>query len=227
MSELANIVSFSGGQTSGFMLRRLMDTEPDFDKRFLVVFENTGREHDATLDFVRDVEKHWGVRVIWLEYTQVPAIEIDPELVPEGRKRSNLIKQQEQGLSAHWFKEVNYETAARRGQRGPFDDLLEWANVLPNVQTRSCSVQLKIRTRDRYLRANGIGAFNSYIGIRADEAHRKLEILANIDKYETPVFPLIDGGIKKPEVNAWWDNHGELRPVLSQGVLEAGESGAI
>lgn len=29
---------------------------------------NTGLEHQATLEFVRDVEHEWGVPIVWLEY---------------------------------------------------------------------------------------------------------------------------------------------------------------
>lgn len=203
-----SIVSFSGGQTSGYMLRKLIDENADFSTRFQVVFENTGKEHDATLDFVHDVETKWGVPVKWLEYCRIPALDIDPELVPEGRMRSNLLKQQERGETAHWYREVKWETAARRHEsHTPFDDLLEWANVLPNVRTRMCSVQLKVRTRDRYLRANGINAFNAYIGIRKDEEHRKHEILANIDRHEIPKFPLCDAGTTKADVDAFWLSH--------------------
>lgn len=198
-----SVISFSGGQTSGFMLRKMADS----GAKFMTVFENTGREHDATLDFVHEVETRWGIPIVWLEYCRVPAIDIDPARVPDGRKRSNLLRKQDSGETDHWFKVVDYATAARRGHRGPFDALLEWANVLPNVKTRMCSVQLKVRTRDRFLRASGIGAFESYIGIRADEAHRKLEIMANVDKYELPQFPLIDANVTKADVNAFWDAH--------------------
>jgi 3'-phosphoadenosine 5'-phosphosulfate sulfotransferase (PAPS reductase)/FAD synthetase len=202
------IVSFSGGQTSGYMLRKLIDSNAQFDKEFGVIFENTGKEHDATLDFVHTVETKWGVPVIWLEYTRVPAASILPELVPEGIKRKNLLRAAGRGDDAHWYQVVNYETAARDNQaNGPFDKLLNWANVLPNVRTRMCSVQLKIRTRDRYLRAKGVGEFEAFIGIRKDEDHRKVEILGNIDQYETPRFPLCEDGTTKQDVDKWWNAH--------------------
>lgn len=203
---MKNVVSFSGGQTSGRMLRMLMDKHgASFDRDFMVVFENTGKEHDATLEFVHEVETRWSVDVVWLEYTRVPASEVDPIKVPEGRTRTNLLKRQEQGAKTHWWKRVNYETAARRmDPLTPFDILLEWANILPNVRTRMCSVQLKVRTRDRFLRSLGIQEFNSFIGIRKDEEHRVLEILANIDKYEKPQFPLVEAGTTRTEVDAFW-----------------------
>jgi len=181
-----------------------MDENPkDFDNKFLVVFENTGKEHAKTLEFGHRVETEWGVPIIWLEYCRVDSRSISLDSVPEGRTRSNLKKKQECGQEDHWFKRVDYDTAARSGE--PFDAMLKWANGLPNVRTRRCSVQLKLRTRNRFLRWLGINEFYSYIGIRSDESHRATEILANIDKYESPRFPLITHGITKEDVNAWWE----------------------
>jgi 3'-phosphoadenosine 5'-phosphosulfate sulfotransferase (PAPS reductase)/FAD synthetase len=200
-----NIVSFSGGLTSGYMLRRLMDSEPHFGRRFRVLFCNTGKEHDATLDFVHEVEKQWGVAITWLEYCRVPAADIPLEFMPEGRKRENLRKQQEAGETAHWFKVVSYETAARYyDPTGPFDELLDWLPALPNVRMRACSSEMKVRTMRRYLNQQGVLEWNDYIGIRADEAHRKLEILANTPGYQLPRFPLIEWGTDKETVNAFW-----------------------
>jgi 3'-phosphoadenosine 5'-phosphosulfate sulfotransferase (PAPS reductase)/FAD synthetase len=206
---IPNVVSFSGGQTSGYMLRRLMDSEPDFHNRFKVIFCNTGKEHDKTLDFVHEVETKWSVAVTWLEYTRIPARKVDPLMVPEGRKRANLLKAAEADEGAHWFREVNYETAARRFDKvTPFDELLGWAKALPNVRGRSCSAFLKQRTIQRYLQANGVVDYNAYVGIRHDEAHRALEILANCDdKNETPKFPLIEYSINKAHVDGFWDGH--------------------
>lgn len=199
-------VSFSGGATSGYMLRRLMDANPDFDKKFTVIFENTGKEHDKTLDFVHDVETKWGIPIIWLEYCRIPALDIDPLLVPEGRRRKNLIEQQDRNESSHWWRQVRWETAARYYDSWtPFDELLKWASVLPNVRTRMCSVQLKLRTRNRYLWAQGATEFDTYIGIRKDEEHRKTEILANVEWYEHPHFPLCDDCQTHNDVKRFWD----------------------
>lgn len=204
------VLSFSGGRTSGYMLRREIDRIglEEYRKQFITLFCNTGREHDATLDFVHDVEMKWGVPVIWLEYCRIPAIDIPLESLPEGRKRKNLTKLQESGDNGHWFRVVRWETAARRSDsRTPFDELLDWAKVLPNVRTRMCSVQMKLRTMVRYLGHRGIHEYASYIGMRSDESHRKLEVLANITSSEHPEFPLIDDGITNREVNEFWDSH--------------------
>jgi 3'-phosphoadenosine 5'-phosphosulfate sulfotransferase (PAPS reductase)/FAD synthetase len=61
-------VSFSGGRTSGYMLRMILDawggTMPDGAH---VLFANTGKEHEATLQFVHEVEQRW-CPVVWIEY---------------------------------------------------------------------------------------------------------------------------------------------------------------
>lgn len=64
-----SVVSFSGGRTSGYMLRMILDAHggalPDGVK---VVFCNTGKERHETLDFVERCSLEWGVPVTWLEY---------------------------------------------------------------------------------------------------------------------------------------------------------------
>ena len=64
------VISFSGGRTSAYMLRRILDAHdgalpPDVH----AVFANTGREMPATLDFVAEVASRWNVPVTWLEFT--------------------------------------------------------------------------------------------------------------------------------------------------------------
>jgi 3'-phosphoadenosine 5'-phosphosulfate sulfotransferase (PAPS reductase)/FAD synthetase len=186
------------------MLRILLDEMRDFAKRFIILFCNTGKERNATLDFVREMQNRWGVEVIWLEYTRVPAIEIDPMVYPHPKSQKTVREQQEKGLDTHWFRVVNYETARRNGTRGPFDELLDWANVLPNIQARYCTVQMKVRTMMRYMFSLGCYEWVDHIGIRADEAHRALEIKANAPKYRPAVFPLISRGVTEKDVTRFW-----------------------
>jgi 3'-phosphoadenosine 5'-phosphosulfate sulfotransferase (PAPS reductase)/FAD synthetase len=171
------------------MLRRLLDDGVRVDH---VLFCNTGREHNATLDFVHDVETRWSVTVTWLEYC-----------------RARL----SDGTIGHSFRVVDYKTAFRIGDekavcigdnRSPFDEMLEWAGTLPNVRGRGCSGQLKVRTIRRYLQSLGFDSWTSFIGIRADEDHRVLEIQASCPKYITARFPLVEYGTTKQDVDAWW-----------------------
>jgi 3'-phosphoadenosine 5'-phosphosulfate sulfotransferase (PAPS reductase)/FAD synthetase len=57
-------VSFSGGRTSAFLLRRVLDANAEPP---LVLFANTGKEAPETLDFVREVGRRWAVAIHWIE----------------------------------------------------------------------------------------------------------------------------------------------------------------
>ena len=84
-------VAFSGGRTSGFMLWNILQAHggslPD---GVVVCFQNTGLEHEKTLEFIRDVEAKWGVPITWLEASTE---------YEEGRK------------SPHTYKVVDFCTA--------------------------------------------------------------------------------------------------------------------
>ena len=58
------IINFSGGRTSAYMTKRLIDEGGDY----LVTFQNTGKELPQTLDFVNECDKRWGLNIVWLEY---------------------------------------------------------------------------------------------------------------------------------------------------------------
>lgn len=63
------LISFSGGRTSGFMLRQILDAHDGvLPAGVHVTFANTGKERPETLDFVHEVETRWGVHIVWLEY---------------------------------------------------------------------------------------------------------------------------------------------------------------
>lgn len=200
-------LSFSGGRTSGRMLKEWLDTMNGVPDNSMVLFANTGREEDATLDFIHECETQWGVPIIWLEYDRVPASSIDLSVFPTPRRASYVRGQASRGEDTHWFKVVNYETAHRIGQpNSPFDKVLEWMSVLPNPRVRSCSAQLKTRTMMRYMWTKRIYEFTSYIGYRADEADRGADLLNSRDLIQgnTFCFPLIDMGIREEDVMEFW-----------------------
>ncbi len=135
-------IAFSGGRTSAFMLREIMDANGGLPDRVQVTFQNTGREMPQTLDFVQEVGDRWGVHITWLEYR----------------------------AAAPWFEVVSHNSASRNGE--PFDALIDKKQYLPNQQTRFCTTELKIRTAKRYLVSLGWKRWVNATGIRADEPHR-------------------------------------------------------
>lgn len=203
--ELQKVLLLSGGRTSGFMLHEMLKAEPNYRQEWLTIFCNTGKEMPQTLDFVHEMETRWQVPVIWLEYDRVQANVIPPGIFPTAGRNRNLAKAAQNGEDTHWFRRVNYESASRNGE--PFDTLLNWMSVLPNVVGRGCSMQLKIRTAMRYLFAQGFKEYQSNIGIRYDESIRSVQILANCDSYEHPAFPLIASKITEPDVMRFWKQH--------------------
>jgi len=60
-----NVINISGGRTSAYMTKRLIEEGLD---NYIVTFQNTGKELPETLDFVNECDVRWGLNVIWLEY---------------------------------------------------------------------------------------------------------------------------------------------------------------
>lgn len=55
------VISFSGGRTSAYMLRRVLDEGLQADVHIL--FSDTGKERDETYAFVRECASRWGLTV--------------------------------------------------------------------------------------------------------------------------------------------------------------------
>jgi 3'-phosphoadenosine 5'-phosphosulfate sulfotransferase (PAPS reductase)/FAD synthetase len=62
------VISFSGGRTSAYMLWRVLQSNNGLPDDAIVCFANTGKEEEATLQFVHDCETNWGVPIHWVEY---------------------------------------------------------------------------------------------------------------------------------------------------------------
>lgn len=58
------VISFSGGRTSGYMLRRVLDEGLQADVH--VLFADTGKERAETYDFVRACAERWSVPIHWV-----------------------------------------------------------------------------------------------------------------------------------------------------------------
>ena len=142
------LISFSGGRTSAFMLKQIIDalggTLPD---DIYVTFANTGKEMPETLDFVQACSEHWGVKVHWLEL----------EMADE--------------RPVYRTKEVTYETASRDGE--PFEALIGRRSYLPNPVARFCTAELKIRRmKDFMWKMKGYKHWDNVLGLRYDEPRR-------------------------------------------------------
>jgi 3'-phosphoadenosine 5'-phosphosulfate sulfotransferase (PAPS reductase)/FAD synthetase len=167
-------ISFSGGRTSAYMLWRVLQSNAGLPAEAIVCFANTGKEEEATLQFVRDCGEQWGVPITWLEY-----------------------QREEPG-----YKVATFETASRNGE--PFEALLAKKQYLPSPVMRFCTVELKIRPMAKYQFDVGLtdskstGETTAMVGIRADEQRRAAKIP---DKGR---LPLVTAGVTKHDVSAFW-----------------------
>jgi 3'-phosphoadenosine 5'-phosphosulfate sulfotransferase (PAPS reductase)/FAD synthetase len=188
------VVSFSGGRTSAYMLRRILDahggTLPD---DVHVVFANTGKERAETLDFVHAVETRWSVPVHWVEYDGRDVV------VPVAR---TLVD----GVVRIPHMEVTYATAARNGE--PFTRLISERKYLPNAVQRFCTEILKVRAMKRWMLARGHEEWTAAVGLRADEMRRVTRITSpeaeRERERETVAVPLARAGITVSDVFAFW-----------------------
>ena len=63
------LLHVSGGRASGLLLYRVLDAYGGrLPPNVRAVFANTGKEHEKTLLFVREMERRWRVLIAWVEY---------------------------------------------------------------------------------------------------------------------------------------------------------------
>lgn len=206
-------ISFSGGRTSALMLYLAMcahgGTLPA-DVR--VVFANTGKEREETLEFVRDCQEHWGIDVHWVERAacacsigvvkaRVASFESGAtDLVLNLQHMADCPAQAEDWVG---YREVTFATANRTGE--PFAALIENRNYIPNPVTRFCTEELKIRVMKKWMIDHGHEHWSNVVGLRADEPKRVSRMRGRRDegRYEVEL-PLADAGITTAHVEMFW-----------------------
>lgn len=143
------VISFSGGRTSGYMLRRILDEglRPDVH----VLFADTGKEFSQTYDFVRACSDQWQVPIHWVE------------------------------------------------RPGQFTQLITDRKFLPNPVARFCTTELKLKPIAAWMEARGYAAFDTVVGIRADEEKRVVTM-----RERGLLVPLADAKIVRADVMAFW-----------------------
>lgn len=178
------LISFSGGRTSGYMLKHILDAHggalpPDVH----VVFANTGLEREETLRFVHECQVRWGVPIHWFEW------------------RSRLKRTPVEDR----FEEVGYNSAARGGE--PFKALVASKKSTPNAVRRWCTEHLKMQVCADFMEARGYASWNNVIGLRADELRRvvKKDIQnAEGENAWTTLMPMVKARAVKSDVRRFW-----------------------
>lgn len=201
---MRSIAGVSGGRTSAYMATLL-------PKDTILSFQNTGREHPATLDFLRELEQFLGREIVWLEWR--PPAEVG------GRPRDFR------------FERVTFETADRKGEvfRGLMEALAAFRRVhkglppiAPWARARLCTSYLKIRVQEHFVASLKWDEYISYIGLRADEPNRVAVSKARATEAKTIAVPLFDLGVTKDDVNTFWSRQSfDLRIQPHQGNCTA------
>ena len=181
-SPWRHVVNVSGGRSSAYMLRRVLDahggTLPD---RCEAVFANTGRERAETLDFVQALSDRWAVPITWLEF----------EYSAHGNPKTRA-------------KVVDRETASLDGE--PFSALLDSGSWLPSMTARICTAELKVVTIDRHLwqtRKLTRRQTRKLIGFRFDEPARWRPAVYQACEVG---YPMVEAGVTAGDVAAFWQS---------------------
>ena len=137
------LITVSGGRTSGYMAIRLWKKYKHmFDMRF--VFANSSQEHEKTLEFVHNIEKKFGLPIIWIE------AKVDPV---KGKGTTYTI--------------TNFKKAKRKGE--VFEEVIKKYG-LPSMVHLHCTRELKINPMLKLCK--DLGCEEQALGIRVDELNR-------------------------------------------------------
>ena len=169
-------ISFSGGETSGYMAQWCLQNWRDRYDEIVCIFANTGEENEQTLYFADRCDREFGLNLVWVE------------AVPQ------------EGRTASGHHVVDFVTASRNGE--PFETMIEKYGI-PNQAYPHCTRELKLNAMTSYLRSIGweLGSYDTAIGIRVDEFDR----ISPRRKEFRLLYPLVHPHpMTKPRINAWW-----------------------
>jgi hypothetical protein len=113
------------------------------------------------------------------------------------------------------YRQVTFETASRQGE--PFEELIRKKKYLPNPVARFCTEELKVKTIDRYFKAQGIEP-ETMVGVRFDEPRRVGKL-----RQRGLLIPLVDVGVTQAIVQEFWRAQPfDLELVFQDGVTPLG-----
>lgn len=154
------VLSFSGGRTSAYLLWRVLqsNTKEDIARWLIVIFANTGKEEEATLRFVLNCSRMWGVSIVWVEYRAPASYEV-----------------------------VTFDSASRHGEpfEALMRHRMLLPNPPKRFCSQELKIRTMARyLKDAgVVETVGEGEFFAMVGIRADEARRA----AKIDRERVPL----------------------------------------
>ncbi len=175
----------SGGRTSA-MMAALCHHD------VVLSFQNTGREHPKTYEFLKRLDDALGGRLVLLEFRKPVVKGAAPE-----QARAEVVTHATLDRSGAVFEDVLSTLAEFRAERG-------LGKLAPWWRQRLCTAYAKHITLRRYIDALGVEAYTTFIGLRADEPDRVHRLRAAETALRTMRTPLHRAGITKADVLAFW-----------------------
>jgi hypothetical protein len=182
------MVTVSGGRSSAMMARHIQTSEKYKDYNKVFVFANTGMERYETIQFLKDIEKHWNLPLIKIEgvYSDVMGVGVG-------------------------YKAVEWDNINMNAK--PFSECIMHMNKgsfsgTPNQEAPYCSERLKTIPCKKF--ADSIFGVNNYIkaiGFRKEDMPKRITF-AEIKEDKKRIFPLLtdfDLPIGQIELNKWWE----------------------
>lgn len=180
-----SIAGISGGRTSAMMAYGL-------PPETILCFQNTGREHEKTLEFLCRLEDDLGRPIIRIEWRSPPR--------GDAPRFSS-------------FEIVSHKTMARKGE--PIIEALETiaafrkkhkgkGPLAPWARRRLCTAYVKLKTKARYIQSLGWDTWTNYVGLRYDEPQRISALRRASPLYIDERFPLNEQRVTKADVLAFW-----------------------
>ncbi len=184
-SDRNSIAGISGGATSGMMAALLSAST-------VMSFQNTGKEHPKTYDFLESLADAIGREIVWLEYRPPP--------VRGGAPATSR------------FAIVTPKTADRSG--APFEMMMVAINeyrasigkgpIAPWWRSRICTTYMKTRLARRFVESLGWDAHDELVGLRADEPDRVNKLRVGVPKRIGRFAPLSEAGITTEDIASFW-----------------------
>jgi 3'-phosphoadenosine 5'-phosphosulfate sulfotransferase (PAPS reductase)/FAD synthetase len=168
------LISFSGGRTSAYMTWWLLKNKQE-EYEMIVVFANTGKEREETLQFVHKCDVEFGFNTIWIE------------------AKVDFTK----GVGTS-FSIVDFDSACRDGR--VYEEHIKKYG-LPNQNAPQCTRELKAIPIDKFAKSIGWKKYETALGIRSDEPKR-LDWEKKVKKKALYFAELFH--VTKSDVNLFW-----------------------
>jgi 3'-phosphoadenosine 5'-phosphosulfate sulfotransferase (PAPS reductase)/FAD synthetase len=171
MKDKNIMVAVSGGRSSARMARHIQTSEKYKDYNKVYVFANTGQERPETIQFLKDMVKHWSL----------------PLVIIEGVYSSEL------GVGVR-HKVVDFDTMSMDSK--PFEEMIMHKNKgvfsgMPSKDAPFCSENLKTLPCKKLCdEIFGVNNYIKAIGFRVEDMPKRITF-AEIKEDQERIFPLL------------------------------------